>query len=319
MQLEYQILIAFGLDLLLGDPRWFPHPVRLIGGFAARLETPVRDLIGNPKAAGIITAAIVVPATAAVTVGLLQFAGMIHPWASDLVSIFVMYTGIAARDLLRHSERVRESLQSGDMDEARRRVGMICGRDTDGLDESEIVRATVESVSENMVDGVTAPLFFAALGGPIGVMTYKAVSTLDSTFGYKSERYLEFGWASAKLDDIAAYIPSRLTAALTPVAALLVGVRPLQSLRIGLRDGSKHPSPNAGQSEAAFAGALGIQLGGLSHYEGKASHKPLLGDQTETPGLAHIQRANRLMLVGSVVCMAVFLAARIGVVRLVWG
>jgi adenosylcobinamide-phosphate synthase len=186
---------------------------------------------------------------------------------------------------------------------------MICGRDTDRLDEDGIIRATVESVAENTVDGVTAPLFYAVILGPVGLMLYKAINTLDSTFGYRNERYELFGWASAKLDDLANYIPSRITGLLIPVAAFLLGLRWQDSYRVFLRDRGKHPSPNAGQTEAAFAGALGLQLGGLSYYGGKASEKPTLGDPVNRPVFYHIRYANLLMIVTS----ALFLLLALGV------
>ena len=187
---------------------------------------------------------------------------------------------------------------------------MICGRDTEQLDESGIARATVESVAENMVDGVIAPLFFAAIGGAVGIMAYKAINTLDSTFGYKNDRYLEFGWASAKLDDIAGFIPARLTALLVPAAAILLRLSPAHSLRVFVRDRLKHPSPNAGQAEAAVAGALGIQLGGLSYYSGVPSDKPQLGDPLASAGPEHIVRANSLLLMTLGLAMALLLGAR---------
>ncbi|MGO9569338.1 MAG: adenosylcobinamide-phosphate synthase CbiB, partial [Desulfomonilaceae bacterium] len=260
MRLEYQILLAVALDLLVGDPRWMPHPVRLIGRFAISAEEPFRKMIKSPRIAGAATAFAVVSLTLAVSWTLVYGAGAVHPYAGDLVSILLLWTGIAAKDMVTHSSEVVDALNSGSLPEARQRVGMICGRDTESLDESGIARATVESVAENMVDGVVAPLFFAAIGGAVGIMAYKAVNTLDSTFGYKNDRYLEFGWASAKLDDIANFIPARLTALLVPAAAMFLLHSPGRSLRIFLRDRLKHPSPNAGQAEAAVAGALGIQL-----------------------------------------------------------
>jgi adenosylcobinamide-phosphate synthase len=162
-----------------------------------------------------------------------------------------------------------------------------------------------------MVDGVTAPLFYAFLAGPVGIMVYKAISTLDSTFGYKNERYIHFGWASARLDDVAAFIPSRLTALLVPLAALLILERPWTSIRIFIRDRNKHPSPNAGQAEAAVAGALGVQLGGMSYYGGIPSVKPNLGDPIEQPKADHIRRAGILMLTTSAAVLILLLGLRV--------
>jgi len=311
MRLEYQIVIAFALDLLIGDPRWLPHPVRVIGRWAMWLESPLRRNIADPKTAGIAAAVLVVGSTALAT-GLILF--LAYGWnqtVGTVVSILLLYTGIAARDMIDHSSDVRSALDSGDLDEAARRVGMICGRDTDRLDEPAMVRAAVESVAENMVDGVTAPLFFAALGGPIGIMIYKAINTLDSTFGYKNERYIEFGWASARLDDVANYVPARVTAGLVPIAALLLGLRPASALTVYLRDRYKHPSPNSGHTEAAFAGALGMVLGGLSYYGGLPSQKATLGDPIVPATPYCIRQANLLMLATAILVLALYLFARI--------
>ena len=316
MPLEYIILLAVALDLVIGDPRWFPHPVKFIGRLALALERPTRRLF-PPRIAGIVAALIVVAVTALTSFGLVWGAARIHPIAGDIVSVFLIYTGIAIRDMIKHSKEVWKALRSGDIVASRARVAMICGRDTDQLDEPQIVAATVESVAENLVDGVTAPLFFAALGGSVGIMAYKAVSTLDSTFGYKNERYKEFGWASAKLDDIAAFIPSRLTGIIVPVAALFLRQRAWSSLRIFLRDRNKHPSPNAGQSEAAFAGALSAQLGGLSYYQGKPSEKPKLGDPIEPLVPYQINRANRLMLFTTALFLFMCLGVRI-IINTIW-
>jgi adenosylcobinamide-phosphate synthase len=315
MTIEQQILLAVVLDLLLGDPRWFPHPVKLIGRLALALESPLRSLIVSPRLAGCVTAGLVVIATAGTSALLIRAGGWIHPWVGDAISVFLLYTGIAARDMIQHGADVWKALRHGSLPEARLRVGMICGRDTDELDEAAATRATVESVAENMVDGVTSPLFYAAVAGPVGIMAYKAVSTLDSTFGYKNERYIQFGWASARLDDLANFVPSRVTALLVPLAAVLLGLLPGQSLRIFFRDRSNHPSPNAGQAEAAVAGALGVQLGGLSSYGGKLSEKPRLGDPLLPLTADHIVQANRLLLVTSGLTLVLFLAVRGAVVQ----
>ncbi len=311
MSLELQILLAFGLDILLGDPRWFPHPVKLMGRLALGLEAPCRKAIPNPRWAGVAAASIVVVSTAAACTVLLLVLGWIHPLARDMGSAVLIYTGIAGRDLIRHSRDVYEALLYGSLSEARERVSMICGRDTGQLDEGEITRATVESVAENMVDGVTAPLFFAALAGPVGIMTYKAISTLDSTFGYKNARYLEFGWASARMDDWVNFVPARLTGVLVPIAASVLGGRGAKAMRIFLRDRRKHPSPNAGHGEAAVAGALGVQLGGLSHYAGRPSEKPTLGDPEVSLAPIHILKANNLAVMTSALALALFLGLRV--------
>jgi adenosylcobinamide-phosphate synthase len=310
MRLEYQILIAFALDLLLGDPRWLPHPVKLIGRFAIALETPMRRWISNARAAGIITAALVIGISGFITFLIIQGAARLHPIAGDVVSILLMYTTFATRDLLRHSHQVYCALRKGDLLAARRCVSMLVGRDTNCLDERGISRAAVESVAENLVDGVTAPIFFAVLGGPIAAMMYKAASTLDSTFGYKDERYFFFGWASARLDDVANYLPARLTAPLVALTAAILRRRPVNAMRICLRDGRKHPSPNAGLAEATVAGALGVQLGGLNYYDGEPHEGALLGDPLETLDKSHILSVNILAFGTALLFLLLFVGFR---------
>jgi len=307
---EYQILVALCLDLVAGDPRWLPHPVKLIGKAALQLEAPARALIPDPRMAGAATALLVLAATAVGVWAVILGASAMSPLFGDVVAIFLMYAGIAARDMVSHSSDVYEALRSGPIEEARRRVGMICGRDTAALDAAGVTRAAVESVAENLVDGVTAPLLYAVIGGPVGIMVYKAVNTLDSTFGYKNERYRDFGWLAAKMDDVANFVPARLTALLVPVAARLLGENSSGACRIFFRDRRKHPSPNAGQTEAAVAGALGVRLGGLSSYGGQLSNKPTLGDPLEAMEPAHILRANALLVVTTILFIGLTMGAR---------
>jgi adenosylcobinamide-phosphate synthase len=310
MNLECQILIAVALDLIIGDPRWFPHPVKLMGKLAMTLEPRCRAIIQGPRVAGVVTACTVIVTTVVCAAGLVISFRFIHPVAGDLMSIFLIYSGIAARDMVDHSSKVYEALKEGALQEARSCVAMICGRDTDQLDDAGIVRATIESVAENAADGAISPLFYAVIGGPIAIMAYKAVNTLDSTFGYKNPKYLEFGWFSARLDDLANFIPARLTGILIPVAALILNLDAVQSYKIFARDRLRHPSPNAGQAEAAMAGALGIQLGGLSYYGGEPSNKPTLGAPLTVPKPERIRDANRLLLVTSGLALALFLGIR---------
>lgn len=310
MRLEYQILAAIILDILAGDPQWLPHPVKLIGRFASFVEIPLRRIFANARTAGVAAVLIVLMVTGLVTYALVFSAGLLHPIAGDIVSIGLLYTTFAARDLSQHSLNVYRELKAGNIEEARKKVSLLVGRDTDVLDEAGIVRATVESVAENTVDGVTAPLFFAFLAGPLGAMLYKAINTLDSTFGYKNERYIEFGWASARLDDLVNYVPARLTAMMIPVAAVLLKLSALDSLRILLRDGNKHPSPNSGLTEAAVAGALNVQLGGLNYYFGEPSSRPTMGDPVRELRKNDILRANALMLVTMIVATTIFFAVR---------
>jgi adenosylcobinamide-phosphate synthase len=344
MRVEYQILAAVLLDLLLGDPRWLPHPVRAIGWLAVRVEIVCRKVLGSTRIAGLAAALAVYAAAGLAAWGAIRLAALVHPLAGDLVAIVVIYTTIAARDLARHSMAVLEvladrsrgpsmgataglsssaentggqatrgTLQSTNettLAEARRRVAAMVGRDTAQLDAAGVVRAAVESVAESTVDGVTAPLFFAALGGPVGAMVYRAVNTLDSMFGHQDERYGRFGWAAARIDDAANYLPARLTAPLMCLAAFLLRRRPVQAVRILRRDGRKHASPNSGLTEAAMAGALGVQLGGVNYYDGQPLEKPTLGDALVPLSVRHIPLANALMLVTAGCFLVVTLVAR---------
>ena len=313
MRIETQILIALLMDLLLGDPRWLPHPVRLIGHLIAALEGPARRAIPDARLAGTVTAVAVILAAAlgaAVPVGI---AGWIHPLLGDAVSILLLYMTLAARDLADHSSAVWRALDEGDLAEARRLVSWLVGRDTERLTETKIVRATVESVAENTVDGIIAPLFFAAIGGPAAAMAFKAASTLDSMIGYRSERYIDFGRTAAKIDDGANYIPARLSAPIIAAAAAFTGQRAADAWRIARRDGRMHISPNAGISEAAFAGALGICLGGVMERRGEAVELPTLGDPVVPLARGHILAANRMMFAATGIAAVVFLAARWGI------
>lgn len=315
MTLTWQILAAVALDLLLGDPCWLPHPVRGIGWLAQRLEQPLRRMIANERAAGATVVLLVVGTAGVGAWGLIRLAALYHPLAADIVAVILIYTTIAACDLKRHSAAVFGALATGNLAEARRCLSQMVGRDTARLDEAGITRAAIESVAESTVDGVTAPLFFALLAGPVGAMAYRAVNTLDSTFGYTTEKYLRFGWAAARLDDLANYLPARLTALLMVCAAALLGRRPAQAWRILRRDGRRHESPNAGLPEATMAGALGVQLGGTAYYGGEKLEKPTMGDGIVPLAAEHILLANALMLATLALFLACGLLARFCVIQ----
>jgi len=310
MPLERQILLALLLDLLLGDPQWLPHPVRLIGWLTARLETLCRPLL-PAKLAGLATVLLTLTLTGLATWGVLHGATAIHPALGIAVSVLLLYLSIAVRDLLAHGERVYQALKIGDLAEARQRVAFLVSRDTAHLDSQGISRATVESLAENLVDGITAPLFFALIGGPLGVMLYKAASTMDSMFGYKNEQYRAFGWGAAKLDDLLNFLPARLTGLMIPLAALLTGLDWHNSWRIFRRDRLHHASPNSGHSEAAVAGALNIQLGGPGVYFGTPTLKPTLGEANRALEPQDIRRASRLILLAAALTLLLLLILRL--------
>jgi adenosylcobinamide-phosphate synthase len=296
---------AFLLDLLLGDPQWFPHPVRLLGKLATGAERLFRGISFLPlRMAGALTALAVIVSTAGVVQLLVWQASRLHPVAGLIVSVLMLYFAIAPRDLAAHAAAVRDALLAGDLELARRRVAMMVGRDTSTLDEEGVARAAVESVAENTSDGVTAPLFYGILFGPAGAWLYKASNTLDSMFGYRNERYREFGWASARFDDLLNFLPARLTVLAVAGAAFILRLDPAATFRSVMEGARRHESPNAGYPESAFAGALGVTLGGERSYGGVTKTVPTLGIREGAMEAATISRAMRLMYVASAIFMA---------------
>ncbi|MCM8531433.1 MAG: adenosylcobinamide-phosphate synthase CbiB, partial [Lentisphaeraceae bacterium] len=255
-------------------------------------------LIKNQIYAGASAAISVLLTSGAICFSILYFAAKQHETLYIFVGATLIYFTIAARDLMAHAFRIMKPLNQGDVLAARKQVSMIVGRDTDSLDESQISRATVESVAENTVDGVTSPLFYALVFGPIGAVVYRAINTMDSMFAYKNEKYINFGRIPAYLDDIANYIPARLSGLFICIVACLTNSHK-QAWSIMRRDGQKHPSPNSGISEAAVAGALNIQLGGPSTYGGVLSNKQTLGDDEQQISLKHIKQSIIIMYLSS--------------------
>ncbi|ABK98499.1 adenosylcobinamide-phosphate synthase CbiB [Pelobacter propionicus] len=272
------LALALLLDLCLGDPRWLPHPVVMIGRLITFLETLLRRCMANERIAGVLLLALTVTSAASVTWLMVWGSARLHALAGLMVAALLSSTCLAARSLQRESCLVADALDAGDIASARVKLSYIVGRDTVDLDEEEIWRALIETVAENTTDGIIAPLFWLALGGPVAGMAFKAVSTLDSMVGYKNERYLRLGWASARMDDLVNYIPARLTALLMVMVAPLIGLSQANAASIALRDRLNHPSPNSAHPESAAAGALGIRLGGPSTYGGLLSVKQFIGD-----------------------------------------
>ncbi len=291
----YILLAAVLLDLLLGDPRWFPHPVVLIGKLITLQEKVLRRLFANNRQGGVVLVIVTVGLTYGSSFALLQGAYAVSPYLGFAVAAIISWSCLAARSLHDESHRVAAALAKGDLAEARRYLSYIVGRDTTELDEGEIWRGTVETVAENSSDGVVAPLFYLMIGGPPLALAYKAVNTLDSMVGYKNERYLHFGWASARVDDIANFFPARLTGLLVVAAAPLLGFSARNAWRIMRRDGRNHTSPNSGIPEAAVAGAVGVRLGGTNIYGGMPVAKPTIGDPSKPLSYAAWQGAVRLM------------------------
>lgn len=293
------IWAAVVLDLLIGDPRWLPHPVIGMGKAIRRVEGWIRHWTKTDqglKRAGILLPVIVVGGSFALAWLLLELCAAIHPWLAWGVEIVLIATTIAIKGLREAGLEVYNHLRAGNIAEARHALSMVVGRDTAHLDEPEIVRGTVETVAENIVDAVIAPLFFAMIGGAPLAMAYRAVNTLDSMVGYKNEKYRYIGWASARLDDLANWIPARLTAGLLIMAAAMMSLQWKKAIKMVRRDARKHPSPNSGFPESAVAGALGIRLGGENSYQGVLSFRAYMGDPDRPLEAEDIRVTNRLLL-----------------------
>ncbi len=288
------LIAALILDMFLGDPRSWPHPVKWIGTLAGNVESVCRKRFSSERFGGIIATVILVGGTAVSASILLAIAAPID-FVHTALSVLILYWSIAPKDLVDHSVTVYKAMKSGDLIEARRAVSMIVGRDTANLSESQIVRATVETVAESSVDGVMAPLFWFFLLGPVGAITYRAINTLDSIYGHKNERYIRFGTAAAKLDDIATYIPARLSILSIAVAAFFLNLRGKSVIPTALKYAHRHESPNSGWPESAFAGALGVQLGGTNFYAGVRDDRAIMGESLNPLETDHIVQANRLM------------------------
>lgn len=272
------LFLAITLDFLWGDPRWIPHPVIYIGKMISWLERLLTATVSNRRIGGIVLLVLTTLVTGCVTWSVLKLTTYLHPLFGYVTAALIASTTLAARSLHRESDHVASALTSGDIVTARLQLSYIVGRDTEHLEAPEIWRALVETVAENSSDGIIAPLFWLALGGPVAAMKYKAVSTLDSMVGYKNERYIDFGWASARMDDLLNFIPARLTGILMILAAPLAGLSCAGSYATFRRDRHNHPSPNSGHPEAAAAGALGVRLGGPASYGGIPSWKEYIGN-----------------------------------------
>ena len=297
---------AYVVDIIVGDPRGFPHPVVIIGKFVKFLEG---GMGGFKRKGGIILWLAVVIPVYLITWGVVEGCLLINSLFGAIITILLASLTLATKSLYDESKVVLNALNRGDMEEARKRLSMIVGRDTKDLNGKEILRAVIETVSENLSDGIVAPMFYLTLGGVPLAMAYKAVNTLDSMVGYKNAGYRDIGCFSAKMDDMANLIPARLTGFIIIFSAFILRLNWRDSWRIMRRDGRNHSSPNSGISEAAVAGSLGIQLGGENRYFGEIVRKPTIGDKIKEIDKRDIKKAWVIMFTSSflmaVVCLSV--------------
>jgi len=289
-------VLGFLIDLVLGDPHSFPHPIRLIGNLIGKGEHLFYNR-KNKKLAGGMLVAFVLGLTLLVSSIILIGSYYVHPVLGVLVESVMSYQILATKCLKDESMKVYDALKNQGVEAGRKAVSMIVGRDTESLDETGVIKAAVETVAENTSDGVIAPMLALAIGGPVLGFLYKAVNTMDSMIGYKNDRYMEFGRVAARLDDVVNYLPSRISAMLMIAACTVLGkdYNGANAYRIYRRDRFQHASPNSAQTESACAGALSVRLAGNASYFGVVHEKPFIGDATREIELEDIARANRLL------------------------
>jgi len=301
----YLLILSYISDLIFGDPEWMPHPVRLIGGLINVLESRLKrpGSVWIEKIRGFFLAVFAIGITAAFTYGILKISKRLNPFFGEVMWVYLAYTTLAIRDLRVKGKAVLMELDAEAVEEARFQLSKIVGRDTQNLNEEEIARAAVESVAESVNDGIIAPLFYLIIGGPVLAIAYKSVNTLDSMVGYKNEKYRNFGWFSARLDDFLNYIPARISGLLIAVSSGIYNKNFMASLKMMIRDGKNHISPNSGVPEGAMAGALGIRLGGASNYFGKTVQKPYIGEEKNGIKSALISQALNISFIASLLML----------------
>ncbi|MGC5326169.1 adenosylcobinamide-phosphate synthase CbiB [Brevibacillus sp. SYSU BS000544] len=306
------LLAAYIVDRIVGDPRSLPHPVVWIGYGITMLEKWIRSFAHSDRSlrwAGLLFPLVIAGGSCAVIWLLLEGVSRIHPWLGTALEIWLISTTLATKGLAEAGLQIYHHLVNNDREKARQSLSMVVGRDTEQLDEPEICRGAVETVAENIVDAIISPLFFAAIGGAPLAFLYRATNTLDSMVGYKNDRYLYLGWASARLDDLLNYLPARITGLLLVLACGIKRLNWRACWSMILRDAKLHPSPNSGIPEAGVAGALGIQLGGLNYYKGVASFRAQMGDPHRSLQVNDIGVTVELMKLVSILAVAFFICA----------
>ena len=296
----YIILTAFILDFVLGDPAKIPHPVIYMGKAIEFFENRFRKYIKHLLISGFFFAGFLIFSTWLLSFTIIKVSMNIHPFFGDFIQIFLLFFCFSSTSLEKASLKVFYALKEGNIDDARKKLSMIVGRQTKTLDENSVTMATVETVAENFVDGFLSPLFFAMIGGVPLALSYKMINTLDSMVGYKNDTYFFFGRASARIDDAANFIPARLSVLVIALSAAFFSLeKGVLSFKTGFSQGHLHKSPNAGYPEAAFAGALKIRLGGPNLYHGILVEKPYIGKEFKAPQKGRIKHACDLMMLGS--------------------
>lgn len=291
-----QLTIGYILDLIIGDPQNPIHPIRLIGNTCRFLENIFRKLCENTlKIAGLLTWIFSVLIVYFINFYILKISFSINYILGIIISGIIIYFCISTKALKVEGLKVISYILKDDIEGARKQLSYIVGRDTKNLDKEAIIRAVVETIAENISDGIVAPIFYAGILGAPFAMVYKAVNTMDSMFGYKNEKYKDFGFFPAKLDDVFNYIPARLSGILIVVAASILGLNYKNSFKIYIRDRNNHSSPNSAHPEAAVAGALGLRLGGANYYFGKLVEKPTIGDEIKKIEVSDVYKTNNIL------------------------
>ena len=305
-----KIWIAYVLDLIFGDPQNVVHPVQVIGKIISAGEKVLLR-----KKYKFLAGAVLNIFTVSITYTLMYLISKSVKISVFfmIIEIYLMYTIFSINSLAREGNRVYRILKEGDIERARKDLSYLVSRDTETMDEKMIIRSTMETISENTVDGIVAPMFYMFLGGMPLAMAYKAINTLDSMVGYKNEKYMDFGKFSAKVDDAVNFIPARITGILIVLASMILGYDYKNSLKIFLRDRKNHSSPNSAHSEASVAGALGVQFGGKVSYFGKETDKPTIGDKTKEFELEDIRKNIRIMYVTSFLSLVMFSVISVGI------
>ena len=320
LTLVIKIWIAYVLDLILGDPQNIIHPVQIIGKM---IDIGEKSLLGKKYKsdrkykffAGMILNITVISLTYGITYLIRRTSE--NSIIFTVAEIYLMYTVFSINSLAREGNRVYNILKEGNVERARKDLSYLVSRDTETMDEKMIIRSTMETISENTVDGIVAPMMYMFLGGLPLSMTYKAINTFDSMVGYKNEKYMDFGKFSAKLDDVANFIPARMTGILIVIASMILGYDYKNSLKIFIRDRKNHSSPNSGHAEAGVAGALGVQFGGRVSYFGKEVDKPVIGDKTNDFELEDIKKNIKIMYAASFLSLVVFSVISLGICFLI--